>query len=70
MTLSKISTRQKFKNSYKEASNKKSSINKLQLQLKNIKNDIFEIFKKYKMSSKEASNQKIRKQTIVRIEKY
>ena len=32
--------------SYKEASNKKSSVNNLQLELKNIKNDIFENFKK------------------------
>ena len=39
---------QKFKKSksYKEASNKKSSVNKLQLELENIKNEIFKNFKK------------------------
>ena len=36
----------KAKNVYKEALNKNSPINKLQLELKNIKNDIFKNFKK------------------------
>ena len=36
----------KFKKSFKEAINQKSSVNKPQLKLKNIKNDIFENFKK------------------------
>ena len=34
----------KIQKSYKEASNKKCSVNKLQLELKNIRNDIIENF--------------------------
>ena len=60
----------KFQKSYKEASNKKVQ-NKLQLELKNIKNDIFENFKTQKLpqkhkknikkSCKKASNENIQK---------
>ena len=68
-----------------EASNQKSSEIKLLLELENIKNDIFKNFKnsiitpktptnkKLKFiskSCKEAANEKMRKQTIVRIAKY
>jgi len=74
-----------FKKLLKEASNQKSLENKQFLELKNIKNDIFENFKNskitpkipknqkvknFKKSLKEASNQKSLEKTIVRIEKY
>ena len=51
---------QKYNKSFKEASNKKSSVNKLQLQLKNIKNDIFKNFKKSKMTQKTPKSQKFK----------
>ena len=67
----------------KGGQNEKRLENKLQLGLKNIKNDIFEYFKNTKMTPKGQkifdklknamygdSNKKFRKQTIVRIEKY
>ena len=51
----KFSTRQKIKKikkSYQEASNQKGSVNKLGLELKNIKNEIFKNSKKSKMTKK------------------
>ena len=74
-----------MKKSYKEASNQKSSENKLYLELKNINNNIFENFKNSKWPQKHPKTKnsknskrhvrrpqikKFRKPTIVRIEKY
>ena len=50
----------RFKMSCKEASNQKSSENKLQSELKNIKNDIFGNFKNSKITPKTPKNQKIK----------
>ena len=51
----------KIKKSCKEASNqKKSSEQKLQLELKNIKNELFENFKHSKLTPKRLKNQKLK----------
>ena len=49
----------KIKMSCKEASNKKSSEKKLQLELKNIKNDIFENYKHSKLTPKSLKKQNL-----------
>ena len=70
----------KLKKSYKEASNKKKSENKLVLELKNINNDIFKNFKNdtkkpnfltnLKSHLRQHLMKKFRKHTIVRIGKH
>ena len=44
-----------------EASNKKSSVNMLKLELKNIKNDTVKNFKKSKITQKTPKSQKFKK---------
>ena len=50
-----------MKYSYKEASNVKGSVHNLQLEQKNIKNDIFKTYKKSKITPKTPKSQKLKK---------